>query len=201
MTVLPVSTFRPLRDQTPYHGRFNNVKKHGVFQELLDVPPHLLAAPLSGQCLLRTTLVTRLQIEGVFLNVLDDVLLLHLAFESTQGTLDRFTILNSNFRQLRFHPLHRLPWRRPHCARLRAKRSRASRHGLSRFLAETGRVWFFASVRTAEPRGVHESAIIGRKPNRRQSKPFRKNSIKCAVTCCLVNGYEDEAATGWCWWA
>ena len=31
MTVLYVSLFLPLRDPTPNHGRFNTVKKHGVF--------------------------------------------------------------------------------------------------------------------------------------------------------------------------
>ena len=151
MTVLYVSLFLPLRDPTPYHGRFNTVKKHGVFPGLFDVPPHLLAAPLSGERLLRPTLVTRLQIEGVLLDILDDVLLLHLAFESAQRTFNRFTILNSNFRQLRFHPLHPRPSRRAQYARLRAKQGPASQQDLTRFLAGTGRVWFFASVKTAEP--------------------------------------------------
>src|SRR5690348_13397136 len=42
---------------------------------LLQLAPELLAIPLSRQCLLRPPLVTRFQVEGMLLDILDDVFL------------------------------------------------------------------------------------------------------------------------------
>src|SRR6187401_2413460 len=60
---------------------------------LLRFPAHLLAIALPGERLLCSTLVTRLQVEGVLLDVLDDVFLLHLALETPQRAFDRLTFL------------------------------------------------------------------------------------------------------------
>ena len=71
----------------------------------VEIPAHLLAGPLTGERLFHTALVARLQIEGVLLDVLDDVFLLNLALESAKGALDRLTFLDSDFCQLGCHPL------------------------------------------------------------------------------------------------
>jgi len=47
-----------------------------------------------------TLLFARLQVEGVTLNLLDDVFLLHFALEPAQGIFEGFTLLNSYFSQL-----------------------------------------------------------------------------------------------------
>ena len=59
-----------------------------ILRKLVSIPSHFFSTPLSGQCLLRTTFVTRLQVKGVFFDVFDDVFLLHLALESPQSTFD-----------------------------------------------------------------------------------------------------------------
>jgi hypothetical protein len=56
-------------------------------------------APFARQCLLDALPLSRLQVEGVFLDFLDDVFLLDFSLETAQSVFDRFTILNSNFRQ------------------------------------------------------------------------------------------------------
>ena len=74
---------------------------------LLRFAPQLLSVPLSSQRLLGPTLVTRLQIERVLLDVLDDVFLLNLALEATEGALDGFAFLNLDFGHALKHPLTR----------------------------------------------------------------------------------------------
>jgi hypothetical protein len=58
-----------------------------------------LAAALARQCFLHSFFFARLEVEGVTLHFLDDVLLLDLSLETPQGVLQRFTFLNANFRQ------------------------------------------------------------------------------------------------------
>ena len=58
---------------------------------------HLLARPFARERLLRAPLVARFQVEGVLLDVLDDVFLLDLALEAAQRAFDRFTLLDSDF--------------------------------------------------------------------------------------------------------
>ena len=53
----------------------------------------LFSVPLPRQSLLGPTLITRLQIEGVLLDVLDDVFLLNLSLKPTEGALDRLAFL------------------------------------------------------------------------------------------------------------
>jgi len=59
-----------------------------------------LAAAFARQRFLDTLLFARLQVEGVTLNLLDDVFLLHFALEPAQGIFEGFTLLNSYFSQL-----------------------------------------------------------------------------------------------------
>lgn len=56
-----------------------------------------LAVTFPRQSLLHAALLTRLQVEGMPLNLLDNVLLLCFSFEPAQGVLKRFTLLNPNF--------------------------------------------------------------------------------------------------------
>jgi hypothetical protein len=60
---------------------------------------NLFASTLTRQCGFYALFLAGLQIEGVALNLLDNVFLLHLAFETPQRVLEGFTLLQSNFRQ------------------------------------------------------------------------------------------------------
>ena len=64
----------------------------------------LLATALPRQCFLDALLLTRLQVKGVTLDLLDDVFLLHFSFEAAQGILERFALLESDFCQLDHTP-------------------------------------------------------------------------------------------------
>src|SRR5262245_48692918 len=64
---------------------------------LLQLAPELLAIPLTGERLLGSALVARLQVKGVLLDVLDDVFLLNLPFETPECALDRFALLDLHF--------------------------------------------------------------------------------------------------------
>jgi len=68
-----------------------------AFGGLLGFAPHLLAVALAGERLLGAALVTRLQVEGVLLDILDDVFLLHLPLEAPESALDRLALLNLHF--------------------------------------------------------------------------------------------------------
>jgi hypothetical protein len=58
-----------------------------------------LAAALTRQCFLYPFLFAGFQVKGVTLHFLDNVLLLHLPLEATQGIFQRFAFLQSNFSQ------------------------------------------------------------------------------------------------------
>jgi hypothetical protein len=75
---------------------------------LVHLSPLLLAQPLARQCLLRATLLSRLHVITVLLDFLDDVFLLHFAFETAQRIFQRLTFLNAYFSQLEFTrlPMH-----------------------------------------------------------------------------------------------
>jgi len=59
----------------------------------------LFAIPLARQCCLDATLLAGLQVVGVTLDFLDDVLLLYLPLKSAQRIFQRFAILNANLSQ------------------------------------------------------------------------------------------------------
>jgi hypothetical protein len=69
---------------------------------LLDLPAILLPVSLTGQRLLSPKLLTRLQVEGVSLDLLDDVLLLDLSLEAAKGVFQRFALLKLNFSQTKY---------------------------------------------------------------------------------------------------
>lgn len=66
----------------------------------------LLAIAFACKSFLDATLLTWLQIEGVPLDLFDDVFGLHLALEATKCVLERFTFLNTNLCQWKTPPNH-----------------------------------------------------------------------------------------------
>src|SRR5215204_811425 len=69
----------------------------GPNRPLVQIPALLLSAPLPGQRLLCATLVSRLQIERMLLDILDDIFLLNLTLETAEGAFDRFAVLYLHF--------------------------------------------------------------------------------------------------------
>jgi hypothetical protein len=90
---------------------WNSIGRHLVLLDhagaLLRFASDLLAAPLSGKRLLGPAPITRLEIEGMLLNILDDVFLLHLALEAAERTLDGLAFLDLDFSHALKHPLTR----------------------------------------------------------------------------------------------
>jgi hypothetical protein len=90
---------------------WNSIGRHLVLLDhagaLLRFASDLLAVPLSGKRLLGPELVTRLEIEGVLLNILDDVFLLHFALEAAERTFDGLAFLDLDFSHALKHPLTR----------------------------------------------------------------------------------------------
>lgn len=66
---------------------------------------NLLAIPLACQGFLDALLLAGLQVEGVALDFLDDVFLLHLALEAAKSILEGLTLLQTNFCQCKNTPL------------------------------------------------------------------------------------------------
>lgn len=60
---------------------------------------HFFPQPLARQGLLDPFLFTRLHVESMFLDILDDVFLLHFALEAPKCAFQAFSILKNNFRQ------------------------------------------------------------------------------------------------------
>jgi hypothetical protein len=60
---------------------------------------HLLAQPLASERLLDSFFLAGFQVERVFLDILDDIFLLHFALESTQRAFERLAIIENHFRQ------------------------------------------------------------------------------------------------------
>ncbi len=67
---------------------------------LIHLPPLLLSQPLARQRLFCAALLSRLNVITVFLDLLDDVFLLHFALEATQRVFQRLTFLNADFGHL-----------------------------------------------------------------------------------------------------
>jgi hypothetical protein len=90
---------------------WNSIDRHLVLVDhadaLLRLAPNLLAASLPGKRLLSPAFVTRFQIEGMLLDVLDDVFLLHLTLEASERTLDGLAFLDLYFSHALKHPLTR----------------------------------------------------------------------------------------------
>ncbi len=64
----------------------------------------LLATAFASQRGLHALLLARLQVKGVALDLLDNVFLLYLSLEATQGVLEGFTLLKPNFCQTKTPP-------------------------------------------------------------------------------------------------
>src|SRR5689334_23872845 len=64
---------------------------------LLRLAAELLAIPFPRERLLGPAFVTRFQVEGVLLDVLDDVFLLHFPLEPAESALDGFALLDFHF--------------------------------------------------------------------------------------------------------
>jgi hypothetical protein len=62
------------------------------------------AAALARQCFLYPLLLTGFQVKRVTFYFLNDVLLLYLPLKATQGILERFAFLQSDFSQLNYTP-------------------------------------------------------------------------------------------------
>ena len=70
---------------------------------LTRLPTNLFSGALSRQSLLQSPLLARLQVVGMTLHLLNDILRLNLALKPTEGILQRFALLQSNFCQTH-HP-------------------------------------------------------------------------------------------------
>src|ERR1017187_10000920 len=66
---------------------------------LLRLPPRLLPVAFTGQCLLDTEFLARLQVEGVPFDFTDDVLLNDLSLEAAKRVLNRLAILEPHLSQ------------------------------------------------------------------------------------------------------
>jgi hypothetical protein len=71
---------------------------------LFELAPELLAVALSRQGLFCPALITWFQVEGMLLDVLDDVFLLDLPFEPAEGTFDRLALLDFYFSHVTHTP-------------------------------------------------------------------------------------------------
>ena len=78
-------------------GRHLVLVDRGTVRYLLRLSTEFLTVPLARQSLFGPALVTRLQVERVLLDVLDDVFLLNLALEAAECTFDRLALLNLDF--------------------------------------------------------------------------------------------------------
>jgi len=74
---------------------------------LVLLTPLLLPEALTREGFLGATLFTRFHVVAVLLDLLNDVLRLHLALESPEGILQGFTLLNDNFCHAYFTPVPR----------------------------------------------------------------------------------------------
>jgi hypothetical protein len=72
--------------------------------ELVLLFARLLPTALASQCFLHTLLLAGLQVKRVSLHFLDDVFLLHLAFETAKRILEGFSLLKSNLCQTDYTP-------------------------------------------------------------------------------------------------
>jgi hypothetical protein len=73
-------------------------------ETLVRFPTLLFAQSLPRKRFFSPTLLAGLHIEAMLLDFLDDVFLLHLAFEAAQGVLQRFTFLDDDFGHVVFTP-------------------------------------------------------------------------------------------------
>src|SRR5262245_65752264 len=83
---------------------WNSIGRHLVGVGLFRLAPELLAVTLPRERLLGSSFVARFQIEGMLLDILDNVLLLDLALEPAESTFNRFALLDFHFSHARTPP-------------------------------------------------------------------------------------------------
>ena len=92
-----------------WHGTILSKKRSAAIRSaccnvrLLNFPATFLPVSFASQCLLDPQFLARLQIEGMPLDLFNDVFLLHLAFEAPECVFQSFTILESYFCQNLLH--------------------------------------------------------------------------------------------------
>ena len=72
--------------------------------ELVVLLASLFAAAFARESFLDAFLLAGLQVEGVTLDLLNDVPLLHFALKRSEGILEGLTLLNPNFSQTNYTP-------------------------------------------------------------------------------------------------
>src|SRR3954468_6764958 len=92
----PQSTHERIRSWNSI-GRYLVGRSSLLRSNLLDFAPELLTVALPGQRLFGPALIAGLQIEGMLLDVLDDVFLLHLPLEPAEGAFNRLALLDFHF--------------------------------------------------------------------------------------------------------
>src|SRR5262249_40220153 len=80
-------------------------RSHCSLADLVALTALLLARPFARERLLGATPIAWFQIEGMLLDILDDIFLLHLPLEPAKRAFDGFAILHFHFSQARLHPL------------------------------------------------------------------------------------------------
>ena len=73
--------------------------------KLLDIGAALFAIPLASQSFLGAALFAGLQVEGVTLDLFDNIFLLNFALKATKRAFESFAILQYDFCQLNPPPL------------------------------------------------------------------------------------------------
>ena len=89
------------------NGKAASLGKAACLQLFLFFP-RFLAAAFTRQSFLGAPFFAGLQVEGVPLDLLDDVFLLYLALKTPKGVFQRFSFLKSYFRQTYKHPRFRV---------------------------------------------------------------------------------------------
>jgi hypothetical protein len=76
---------------------WNSIGRYLVRVGLFRFAPKFLAIALARERLLGPSFVTRFQIEGMLLDILDDVFLLDFPLEPAESAFDRFALLDFDF--------------------------------------------------------------------------------------------------------
>jgi hypothetical protein len=76
---------------------WNSIGRYLVGVGLLQLAPEFLPIALPRERLLCSTLVSGFQVEGMLLDILDDVFLLNLPLKTTESAFDRFALLDLHF--------------------------------------------------------------------------------------------------------
>src|SRR5262245_65422592 len=84
---------------------WNSIGRHLVGVGLFRLAPELLTVTLPRERLLGSSLVPRFQIEGMLLDILDNVLLLDLPLETAECAINRFGFMDYHFNTVHTHHL------------------------------------------------------------------------------------------------